>query len=110
MGYGYYGHGSWVILLVLLGFAMRALAMRRRRSGARGGASARSFTHGTPAAPTGAAPSGQASGPGTTFTGIAPGWLKDPSGRHEQRYWSGTEWTEHVSDGGVPGVDPPPGP
>ena len=43
-----------------------------------------------------------------TFTGIAPGWLTDPSGRHEQRYWSGSEWTEHVRDGGVPGTDPPP--
>ena len=43
------------------------------------------------------------------FTGIAPGWLTDPSGRHEQRYWSGSEWTEHVTDGGIPGTDPPPG-
>jgi hypothetical protein len=42
------------------------------------------------------------------FTGIAPGWLVDPSGRHEQRYWSGSEWTEHVIDHGVPGTDPPP--
>lgn len=42
------------------------------------------------------------------FTGIAPGWLIDPSGRHERRYWSGSEWTEHVTDGGVPGTDPPP--
>jgi Protein of unknown function (DUF2510) len=42
------------------------------------------------------------------FTGIAPGWLIDPSGRHEKRYWSGSEWTEHVTDGGVPGIDPPP--
>jgi len=44
-----------------------------------------------------------------TFTGIAPGWLIDPSGRHEFRYWSGSEWTEHVTDRGVPGIDPPPG-
>ncbi|MGO8827356.1 MAG: DUF2510 domain-containing protein [Acidimicrobiales bacterium] len=43
-----------------------------------------------------------------TFTGIAPGWLTDPSGRHERRYWSGSEWTEHVTDRGVPGIDPPP--
>jgi Protein of unknown function (DUF2510) len=43
-----------------------------------------------------------------TFTGIAPGWLTDPTGRHEKRYWSGSEWTEHVTDGGVPGTDPPP--
>ena len=45
---------------------------------------------------------------GVAFTGIAAGWLIDPSGRHEKRYWSGTEWTDHVTDGGVPGSDPPP--
>jgi hypothetical protein len=44
-----------------------------------------------------------------TFTGVAPGWLIDPSGRHEKRYWSGSEWTEHVTDAGIPGIDPPPG-
>jgi hypothetical protein len=43
------------------------------------------------------------------FTGIAAGWLIDPSGRHQQRYWSGSAWTEHVMDGGVPATDPPPG-
>jgi hypothetical protein len=43
------------------------------------------------------------------FTGIAAGWLIDPTGRHEQRYWSGSAWTEHVMDGGVPATDPPPG-
>jgi hypothetical protein len=46
---------------------------------------------------------------GVTFTGIPAGWLVDPSGRHEQRYWSGSKWTEHVTDGGIPGTDPPPG-
>jgi hypothetical protein len=35
------------------------------------------------------------------------GWHGDPYGRHEQRYWDGASWTEHVLDGGVPGVDPP---
>jgi hypothetical protein len=43
------------------------------------------------------------------FTGIAPGWLIDPYARHEQRYWSGSAWTDHVLDRGVPGTDPPPG-
>ena len=33
---------------------------------------------------------------GSTFTGTAPGWFTDPFVRHEQRYWSGTAWTEHV--------------
>ena len=40
--------------------------------------------------------------------GTAPGWFRDPFVRHEQRYWSGTSWTEHVQDAGTPGVDPPP--
>jgi hypothetical protein len=34
--------------------------------------------------------------------------LRDPFVRHEHRYWSGTEWTEHIMDDGVPGTDPPP--
>lgn len=33
-------------------------------------------------------------------------WHQDPMGRHEYRYWNGTAWTEHVSDGGVRSVDP----
>lgn len=39
-------------------------------------------------------------------------WHPDPTGRHQLRYWDGTAWTDHVSDGGVPSVDPmgPPGP
>ena len=44
----------------------------------------------------------------SSFTGVPPGWLVDPSGRHEKRFWSGSEWTQHVTDGGVPGVDSPP--
>lgn len=35
------------------------------------------------------------------------GWQSDPFGRHELRYHSGKVWTEHVSDGGVQGSDPP---
>jgi hypothetical protein len=35
-----------------------------------------------------------------------PAWYRDPSGRHELRYWNGTEWTDHVSDAGVTGTDP----
>ena len=35
-----------------------------------------------------------------------PGWLRDPMGRHEFRYWDGTTWTEHVSDAGAASVDP----
>lgn len=35
-----------------------------------------------------------------------PGWLADPLGRHEIRYWDGWEWTGHVSDAGIPATDP----
>ena len=34
------------------------------------------------------------------------GWIPDPRGRHELRYWDGSRWTEHVSDASVPGLDP----
>jgi uncharacterized protein YxjI len=41
----------------------------------------------------------------------APNWYPDPSGRHEQRYWDGTSWTDRVRDGGTESVaaptDPP---
>jgi hypothetical protein len=33
-------------------------------------------------------------------------WHPDPLNRHQQRYWDGTQWTEHVSDNGVASVDP----
>lgn len=33
-------------------------------------------------------------------------WLADPSGRHELRYFDGTRYTEHVSDGNKISVDP----
>lgn len=33
-------------------------------------------------------------------------WHPDPTGRHELRWWDGTVWTEHVSDGGVTSTDP----
>jgi uncharacterized protein YxjI len=35
-----------------------------------------------------------------------PGWFPDPLGRHEQRYWDGQQWTEHVASHGRQGVDP----
>jgi hypothetical protein len=92
-----------VIFLALL--ALRVFSSQRHRRG-RVSAPTRSFADTTsPDQETPAA--GGSSGP-VTFTGIAPGWLIDPSGRHEKRFWSGSEWTEHVSDGGVPGTDPPP--
>ena len=37
----------------------------------------------------------------------APGaWYPDPRARHELRWWSGSEWTDRVSDAGRDGVDP----
>lgn len=36
----------------------------------------------------------------------AAAWHPDPTGRHQLRYWNGSEWTEHVSDNGVQATDP----
>ncbi|MEO5724689.1 MAG: phospholipid scramblase-related protein [Ilumatobacteraceae bacterium] len=33
-------------------------------------------------------------------------WHPDPVGRHELRYWDGSEWTAHVSNNGIQGSDP----
>lgn len=33
-------------------------------------------------------------------------WRPDPTGRHELRYWSGREWSNHVSNSGVVQTDP----
>jgi hypothetical protein len=41
---------------------------------------------------------------------VEAGWLADPGGSHELRYWDGSAWTDHVSDQGVAAVDPPAGP
>lgn len=38
-----------------------------------------------------------------------PGWYPDPFGRHETRYYDGTQWTEHVASHGRQAVDPPSG-
>jgi hypothetical protein len=120
---GSVGHG-WVVLIPFaVVMAMRMFGPSRRR---RGGNPRRRPVPGTPsslvspsvpppgvarASPGdrrgGASPEGRGGDIGST--GIAPGWLVDPAGRHEHRYWSGSEWTEHVTDAGVPGIDPPPG-
>jgi hypothetical protein len=42
-----------------------------------------------------------------TTTDPAPGWHPDPFGRHQFRWWGGTQWSETVSDDGVQSVDPP---
>jgi hypothetical protein len=101
----YYGHGSWIAIAIFAAlFAVRALSSQRRRGSQ---TSRNSFTttnqRGQPT-PTTQVPDRD----GTTVTGVAPGWFTDPFGKHGQRYWSGTEWTEHVDDDGTPGLDPPP--
>ncbi|MEP7020036.1 MAG: phospholipid scramblase-related protein [Pseudonocardiales bacterium] len=44
-----------------------------------------------------------------TGTATPPDWYADPFGRHEMRYFNGSEWTEHVSSHGRAGIDPPGG-
>jgi membrane protease YdiL (CAAX protease family) len=45
--------------------------------------------------------------------GPPAGWYRDPGGRHEYRFWSGSGWTPGVADGQYTGQDfpaPPPRP
>jgi hypothetical protein len=43
-------------------------------------------------------------------TPASSGWHRDPTARHEYRYWDGGRWTDDVSDRGVTATDPmPPG-
>jgi len=42
----------------------------------------------------------------TTSTATPAGWLPDPTGRYQLRYWSSSKWTEHVSSGGIQSADP----
>src|ERR1019366_3601220 len=42
--------------------------------------------------------------PTVTTTGPGPGWFADPAGSGGQRYFDGTNWTEHV----MPPPPPPP--
>lgn len=34
-----------------------------------------------------------------------PGWFRDPTGRHDHRWWDGAAWTDHVADAGVASTD-----
>ena len=116
----FYGHGSWIFVVILLGtFALRSTAMRRRRGGRRSTSGYGAMFQGGPGAgasgpaggagPAGGPGAGASTGWGTARTGIPAGWMPDPSGRHQERYWSGMAWTEHVRTTGAPGTDPPPG-
>ena len=108
----YYGHGSWIALVVFGAlFVMRILSQHRRRRGYGGAPASRSSTSTgfqDPAAGSTSPTQGTHGRGGTRFTSVAPGWFADPFAKHEQRYWSGTQWTEHVADAGVPATDPPP--
>jgi DNA-binding beta-propeller fold protein YncE len=44
---------------------------------------------------------------GVSPTGAGPGWRRDPGGRHELRWHTGTNWTTAVMDGGVQSTDDP---
>ncbi|MCY3632062.1 MAG: RDD family protein [bacterium] len=35
-----------------------------------------------------------------------PSWHPDPHGRHERRWWDGSQWTDQVADDGKVGFDP----
>jgi len=107
------GHESWIALVLFGGmFAVRYFSAQRRRGGApRGGPSAGFFNApGGPRSrtPPPGPPDGAVDGGVDRDGGTAPGWFRDPFFRHEHRYWSGSEWTEHVTDADVPGLDPPP--
>lgn len=52
-----------------------------------------------PEAPT-APPAQRIATPAPPPPGTPAGWLVDPVGQHEQRYWNGSRWTEHVSTAG----------
>ena len=36
---------------------------------------------------------------------IPPQWHPDPTGRHELRFWNGTDWSDDVADRGVASKD-----
>ncbi|HVX16707.1 MAG TPA: phospholipid scramblase-related protein [Acidimicrobiales bacterium] len=38
-------------------------------------------------------------------TNTNPGWYPDPAGRHEYRWWDGTQWTDDVSSKGKQSTD-----
>ena len=107
-----YGHASWIPIVVFGGmFLIRYLTSQRRRRGPSGGPGPRSpFTGTETRGPVGPAAPATPPEDGTRSGGMPAGWFRDPFVRHEQRFWSGTEWTDHVLDEGVPGTDTPPAP
>jgi hypothetical protein len=64
---------------------------------------------GGPVAASAAVPAGWSATPPVSPTPPLPtieaGWHRDPSGRHEVRWWDGQRWTEHVATQGQPSTD-----
>jgi hypothetical protein len=106
-----------VIAVVAAGVPLFVIARRRtRRSAPVGPWPADSFQHSQYASPpypvpvdaaTPYASTPYASTPhaSTGPVAVPPGWRPDPTGRYEQRYWSGAAWTEHVYSQGRSGYD-----
>ena len=57
----------------------------------------------SPASKLGPAPGAAPAPPAAALTA----WLTDPTGRNELRYFDGSNWTEHVANGGVISADQP---
>lgn len=113
--HGWYGFGSsWIILAFVALALIRGFTMRRRRGmGPRrpgmGGPWGAGMGPMSSAAPTrNVAVKDLSPDLDIDHQGVAAGWFPDPSGRYDQRYWSGSAWTEHVMKDGAPAVDPPP--
>ena len=121
-----YGSAGWIVLLpialIVARMFMRRGGMGQRRQGRPGGMYGSSWGRpGSMSSPprgstfdassrTGASVEPKAEGsPGPSSARIPAGWMPDPSGKFDQRYWSGSEWTEHVTKNGTPATDPPPG-
>ncbi len=88
---------EWVILMVLAAILLApamviALVVVARGRSASG-----------PAGPS--TPGGPAAQGGVP-SGWPQGWYADPSGRHSQRYFDGSVWTDAVISEGQPGTDP----
>lgn len=43
----------------------------------------------------------------TTNAALPAAWYRDPSGRHERRWWDGADWSDRVLDGEHESSDPP---
>ena len=86
-------------LLAAQGLAIGDLAAKAQE--AAGGLSSGGINL-TGSGPAGAAP---AAGAGAAAA-PAGGWHPDPTGRHQQRWWDGSAWTDQVADNGAVSTDP----